>query len=281
MYHPRPNQNYVPVYQAAQSLISGGTNPPWQTPAQQGQQPPRLAHAALPVPAQYPGYQPQPQLQPQQSLLPVYHHGSIQTTAAGGVAAPTAVPAAPSPSASALGHGPNIFGTPSGHSMPTAPNQESPSYVKAAQTSPEEKNSGASTPGCGTPSGDDSTAFVLQLSSRDFYSPMIQQFLGKRTVQIDDAPQQSAPATPATPVSPPTVSVKSEPDITPQEVTVKQPSSKRALHLDEPFVPRDIKKEVNSDDDLIIVDHDDVPQPITPPPKMTAAQAGGKRLTDG
>ena len=65
--------------------------------------------------------------------------------------------------------------------------------------------------------------------------------------------QQSTPATPATPANPvsATVTVKSEPDITPQEVTVKQPLSKWALHLDEPFVPKPVKKEQDSDDDMI------------------------------
>ena len=277
----QPNPSYVPVYQtSAQSLLSGGTSL-WQV---RPEQTPHLGHPALPA-THFPTYQQpqlqqpqlqQPQLQPQQSLLPQYQHGSIQP--AGSLSAPSGVSAAPAPGTSAFGFGQNIFGIPPGHSMPTASNQESPTYAKTTQASPDEKNSRNMTPGSGTPTGGEDTAYVLQLSSRDFHSPTIKQFLGKWNVQIDDTP-----ATPADPVSP-AVTVKSEPDITPQEVTVKQPSSKQALHLDKPFMPKLVKKEEDSNDnDLIIVDTEDAAtsQTITPPPRMTVAQVGGQRLTDG
>ena len=157
--------------------------------------------------------------------------------------------------------------------------RESPSYAKTTAATPDEKNSRNTTPGSGTPTGGDETAYVIQLSSKDFYSPTIQQFLSKR---VENTPPQSAHANPANPVSP-AVTVKSEPDITPQEVTVKEPSSKRSLHLDEPFVPKTVKREEDSDDDdLIIVNSEDAALlTITPPPRMTSVQAGAKRLTDG
>ena len=43
-------------------------------------------------------------------------------------------------------------------------------------------------------------------------------------------------------------------------------------------MPKTVKKEEDSDDDLIIVDSKDVAtsQPITPPPSMTVAQVRGK-----
>ena len=99
---------------------------------------------------------------------------------------PTGVSVAPAHGMSALGLGQNIFGMPSGHLMPAASNQESPSYVKTTQASPDEKNSRNLTPGWGIPTGGEDIAYVLQLTSKDFYSPMIQQFLGKRNVQTDD-----------------------------------------------------------------------------------------------
>ena len=158
---------------------------------------------------------------------------------------------------------------PSGHLTPMSPTVDSPSYVKGMQPSPDDKNSGTVTPSRGTP-GIDDTAYVLQLSSKDFYSPVIQQFLGKHNVQIEDLP-----TTPS--------SVKTEPtEIMPQEVTVKNRSSKKALHLDEPFIPKTVKNEKeDSDDSLILIDEEPALTPITAPPKLMAAQAGGKRLTDG
>ena len=156
--------------------------------------------------------------------------------------------------------------------MPMSPTVESPSYVKIMQPSPDEKNSGNATPSRGT-LGIDDTAYVLQLSFKDFYSPVIQQFLGKCNFQIEDLP-----ATPSTPAS-----VKTEPmEIMLQEVAVKNSSCKRVLHLDELFIPKTVKNEKEySDNSLILIDEEPALTPITAPPKLMAAQAGGKRLTDG
>ena len=218
MYRP-PNQGYVPVYQTTQSLLYSNTSPQSQADQQHLHQ-----TVAVPPPPHYQSctqQQTQPQLQPQQALLPVFHHAaSIQYTAPAGSL--SSIAAAPSPGTATLGHGSNVFGTPSSHSMPMSITSESPSYVKPPQASPEEKNSRPASSG-----GVEDMAYVLQLRSKDFYSPAIQQFLGKHNVQIEE-PSPTTPATPSTPVK--VTSAKAEPpEIMLQEVTVKQPLSKRAL----------------------------------------------------
>ena len=131
--------------------------------------------------------------------------------------------------------------------MPTMPKQKSYGYAQIVQTSPDEKSSRTTTPG-----GCKDTAFVLQLSSKDFYSSTIQQFLGKMNIQVEYV----APTIAATPT---TVTIKIEPtDITPAGDMVEQPKSKHALELDnEPFVPKLIKKANDSDDDLILVEQEE------------------------
>ena len=173
--------------------------------------------------------------------------------------------------------------------MPTSPDTENAHFVAKSSQSPEEKSSKSSR--STTP---DDTAYILQLSSKDFYSPSIQVLLSKRHVQIDDVSSPSKPAapvkpattsTPATPAMLATSVIKSEPELLPAEVIVK-PKSKRSWALDdEPFVPQTVKQERDSDDDLIIVDdpegQSEVQKTVTPPRRLTATEAPGTRLTEG
>lgn len=264
MYRPPNQHQYVPVFPAAQSLLSGAT-PNWQ------QEQPRLHLAGVPqtaaaVPSQL------SQLQPQPSLLSLYHHaaGGIPATAAvpGGIStATTGITAPPAASSTPYGHGAGFYSHAPPQPAPTTPTSENAQQLAKTQTTPDEKSPRSSTP------GDDGSAYVIHLSSKDFYSPQIQQFLNKRDVTIEDTASQSE-----TPV------IKSEPEIQTAEVTVKPPKSKRSLDLDQPFVPPTVKEEPLSDDDLIIVDHEPEEaqqKTITAPPKLTQAQAKGQRLTEG
>ena len=194
--------------------------------------------------------------------------------------------ATPAHGTMSFGVGSNIFRNPQAHSTPTSPDTENTHFVAKLSQSPEEKSSKSSR--STTP---DDTAYILQLSSKDFYSPSIQALLSKRHVQIDDI---SSPSTPAAPVKPATTSTpampatsvtKSEPELLPAEVIIK-PKFKRSLALDdEPFVPRTVKQEQDSDDDLIIVDdpevQSEVQKTVTPPRRLTATEAPGTQLTEG
>ena len=262
----------VPVYQTAQSLLASTSS--WQPPQAQNQ----AAQTFL------------PQLQPQTPLIPIFHHS---TTHSGPRIGPPGLQVLPTGIAASHAHGTTSFGVgsdilrnPQAHSTPTSPDMENAHFVAKSSQSPEEKSlksSRSTTP--------DETAYILQLSSKDFYSPSIQALLSKRHVQIDNV---SSPSTPAAPVKPATTStpampvtsvIKSEPELLPAEVTIK-PKSKRSLALDdEPFVPQTVKQEQDSDDDLIIVDdpevQSEVQKTVTPPCRLTAAEAPGTRLTEG
>ena len=230
-----------------------------------------------------------PQLQPQTPLIPIFHHATTHSGPRAGPPGlqvpPTGIAASPAHGTMSFGVGPDIFRSPQAHSTPTSPDTENAHFVVKSSQSPEEKsaNSSRST----TP---DETSYILQLSSKDFYSLSIQALLSKRHVQIDEV---SSPSTPAAPVKPATTStpatlatsvIKSEPELLPAEVTIK-PKPKRSLSLDdEPFVPRTVKQEQDSDDDLIIVEdpevQSEVQKTVTPPHRLTAAEAPGTRLTE-
>ena len=264
-------QQFVPVYQTAQSLLAGTSS--WQPQNQ-------AAQSFL------------PQLQPQTPLIPIFHHATTHSRPRAGPpglqAPPTGIAASPAHGTMSFGVGLDIFRSPQAHSMPTLPDMENAQFVLKSSQSPKEKSSKSSR------STTPDETYLLQLSSKDFYSPSIQALLSKRHVQIDNVSSPSTPAapvkpattsTPATPAMPATSVIKSEPEILPAEVTVK-PKSKRSLALDdEPFVPQTVKQEQDSDDDLYTVEDPEV-QPevqktVTPPCWLTAAEAPGTRLTDG
>ena len=288
MYRPPTNQQQqyvpttqpfvpaaVPVYQTAQSLLASTSS--WQPPQAQNQ----AAQTFL------------PQLQPQTPLIPIFHHATTHSRPRAGPPGlqvpPTGIAASPAYGTTSFGVGSDIFRNPQAHSTPTSPDMENAHFVAKSSQSPEEKSSKSSR--STTP---DETAYILQLSSKDFYSPSIHALLSKRHVQIDDVSSPSTPATPAAPVKPSTTStpamlatsvIKSEPELLPAEVTVK-PKSKRSLALDdEPFVPQTVKQEQDSDDDLIIIDdpevQSEVQKMVTPPHRLTAAEAPGTQLTEG
>ena len=261
-------QQFVPVYQMAQSLLASSS---WQPQNQASQ-------SFL------------PQLQPQTPLIPIFYHGTTHSGPRAGPPSlqvpPTGIAASPAHGTTSFGVGSDIFRSPQAHSTPMSPDTENAQFVAKSSQSPEEKSSKSSR--STTP---DETAYLLQLSSKDFYSPSMQALLSKRHVQIDNV---SSPSTPAAPVKPATTStpatlatsvIKSEPEILPAEVTVK-PKSKRSLALDdEPFVPRTVKQDQDSDNDLIIIEdpevQSEVQKTVTPPHRLTAAEAPGTRLTDG
>ena len=261
----------VPVYQSAQSLLAGTSS--WQPQAQN-----QAAQSFL------------PQLQPQTPLIPIFHHASTHSGPRAGPPGlqvlPTGIATSPAHGTMSFGVGLDIFRNPQVHSMPTSPDMENAHFVAKSSQSPEEKSSKSSR--STTP---DETTYILQLSSKDFYSSSIQALLSKRHVQINDVSSPSTPAAPvkpattSTPATPATSVLKSEPELLPAEVTIK-PKSKRSLALDdEPFVPRTVKQEQDSDDDLIIIDdpevQSEVQKMVMPPRRLTAAEAPGTRLTEG
>ena len=183
-----------------------------------------------------------PQLQPQTPLIPIFHHATTHSGPRAGPPGlqvpPTGIVASSAHGTMSLGVGSDIFRNPQAHSMPTSPDTENAQFVVKSSQSPEEKSSKSS-----RSTAPDETAYLLQLSSKDFYSLSIQALLSKRHVQIDDVSSPSTPAAPVkpattcTPATPATSVIKSEPEILPAEVTVK-PKSKCSLALDdEPFVP--------------------------------------------
>ena len=263
----------VPVYQMAQSLLASTSS--WQLPQAQNQ----AAQTFL------------PQLQPQTPLIPIFHHATTHSGPRAGPPGlqvpPTGIAVSPAHGTMSFGVGSDIFRNPQAHSTPTLPDTENAHFVAKSSQSPEEKSSKSSR--STTP---DETAYILQLSLKDFYSPSIQALLSKRHVQIDDVSSPSAPAasvkpaTTSTPAMSATSVIKSEPELLQAEVTVK-PKSKHSLALDDkPFVPRTVKQEQDSNDDLIIVEdpaevQSEVQKMVMPPHWLTAAEAPGTRLTEG
>ena len=134
-----------------------------------------------------------------------------------------------------------------------------------------------------TPPPSDDT-YILQLSSKDFFTPAIQQLLSKHTSPTISPSQSSVGS-----VSPARVKSEDVP-VGVVEQTVG-PKSKRQLSKEEAFVPAVVKKEkLNDSDDQVILIGDDDSQdaPISkkddvqqPPPPMSQEEAGGQRLTDG
>ena len=169
-----------------------------------------------------------------------------------------------------------VFGTP----QPTTP-QMSASLSQDAVTSMKNQEQEAA------PSPDGPCYYQLSLSERDFYSPVIQQFLKNPASQSQSkSPSPSAqtqattgtPVTPATPLSVPKMTVGKD-----------TKTSRKQLDM-EPFVPATVtvKKEKDlSDDDLITLDDDEtgasapLDYTVKPPRKLTPEEANGRTLTDG
>ena len=197
---------------------------------------------------------PQQQLQQQQhQIVPPFtpsHNGAqaISPTShnvgppanASGVTAPRAAP--------------NLFSPPQPHSTqggsPATPDnsaQPSPATADQVPDSPSEE-----------------TSFVLQLSSKDFYSPTIQNYLRQHGVS-GLSPSLSPPqSTGSGSISPARIkSEKTDPVPIGLSEQVVKPKSKRQLSMkDDAFVPKSIKTEptddtTDDDNHVIIIEDDD------------------------
>ena len=93
-----------------------------------------------------------PQLQPQTPLIPIFHHATTHSGPRAGPPGlqvpPTGIAASPAHGTTSFGVGSDIFRSPQAHSTPTSPDV-------------------------------DHNAYILQLSSKDFYSPSIQVLLSE------------------------------------------------------------------------------------------------------
>ena len=215
---------------------------------------------------------------PGQVQLPIRVQVPGQNVTTGITSAPPASPHTPL-HPSALGtYGQSLHLLSTAQSIPT---QASPSSMTDLVT----PTKSSASENVQTSPGED--YFVLTLSSKDFYSPQVQDFL-----------KSSRPAESPSPIKGEIQQVQQDKTNAPvpvesTEITVKSKGTKTRKQLqmspNEPFIPKlvkDIKKEPEDieDDDVVFVDQEgDAPPgiPSQPPPKMTAEEANGKRLTDG
>ena len=253
---------------------------------------------SIPAQQQAPNFVYLPQHQPQLQQLPSaqsFVQGTLSGQLPGQVQLPigvqvpgqnvtTGITSAPPASPHTPCH-PSALGTygQSSHLLSTAqsvPTQASPSSTTDPVTP---TKSGASENVQMSPGKD---YFVLTLSSKDFYSPQVQDFL-----------KSSRPVESPSPIKGEIQQVQQDKTNAPvpvesTEITVKSKGTKTRKQLqmspNELFIPKpvkDIKKEPEDmeDDDVVFVDQGDAPPriPSQPPPKMTAEEANGKRLTDG
>ena len=289
MFRPSaPDQQIMPQQVTPQQITTqhyAGLTPPlrYSIPAQQQQAPnfvylPQHQQHLLPsaqsfvqgtLPGQLPGQLP-PQVQ-----LPIGVQVPGQNVTTGITSAPLAssphTPRHPS-ALGAYGQSSHLLGT--AQSVPT---QASPSSTMDLVTP---TKSGASETVQASPGED---YFVLTLSSKDFYSPQVQDFLkSSRAVESPSPKKGENQVEPDKPVP-----------VESAEITVKSKGTKTRKQLqmspNEPFIPKpvkDIKKEPEDveEEDVVFVDQEGDASPAIPsqpPPKMTEEEANGKRLTDG
>ena len=242
-------------------------------PSSQLQQAPPSAQSYIQGPVQLPIGLQLPSVPSLSSISPQGSGDTQSQNVTSGITSP-----APSPHTQC---NPSSFGTfgQSPHLLSTA--QPNPTQASPSSTTDNITPTKPSEPEMVQASPSDENVYLLQLSAKDFHSREVQKLL-----KLRDSP---APAM-GDGQSKTEQTEGGEVPLGSVEETVKTKITKSRKQLkmpeDEPFVPKDIKKEPdNADDDLVCLDGEEEPvkqqEFLQPPPRMTPEEANGERLTDG